>query len=252
MNDGATEPLAILGGLLDGLRAALDEFDIARLEAEVREYVERAVEAAVAAAARTRHDKLATEADAQVRETAAAARALLEELRGSVARAQSILERSRRLRRHAVELSAAALLLRRQSDHLTRRTSGPDHVRLDLRGVRVLVVEGHTGTVPGLSTSLSVLGAEVRAARSAADALDAYLAILPDVLVFDVALAGPRSLGLLRELRDRGVLAPAIAVAAAADADTDRQARAAGFDEVLARSVAPAELAATIAAVLRK
>jgi len=170
MNDGATEPLAILGGLLDGLRAALDEFDIARLEAEVREYVERAVEAAVAAAARTRHDKLATEADAQVRETAAAARALLEELRGSVARAQSILERSRRLRRHAVELSAAALLLRRQSDHLTRRTSGPDHVRLDLRGVRVLVVEGHTGTVPGLSTSLSVLGAEVRAARSAADA----------------------------------------------------------------------------------
>jgi len=72
------------------------------------------------------------------------------------------------------------------------------------------------------------------------------------VLVFDVALAGPRSLGLLHELRDRGVLAPAIAVAAAADADTDRQARAAGFDEVLARSVTPAELAATIAAVLRK
>ncbi|PYQ50529.1 MAG: hypothetical protein DMF78_15440 [Acidobacteria bacterium] len=165
MNDGATEPLAILGGLLDGLRAALDEFDIARLEAEVREYVERAVEAAVAAAARTRHDKLATEADAQVRETAAAARALLEELRGSVARAQSILERSRRLRRHAVELSAAALLLRRQSDHLTRRTSGPDHVRLDLRGVRVLVVEGHTGTVPGLSTSLSVLGTEASSRR---------------------------------------------------------------------------------------
>jgi CheY-like chemotaxis protein len=251
MDDGAT-PLVTLGGLLDGLRAALDESGVARLEAEVREYVERALEAAVAAAARMRHNNLAGEADVQVRETAAAARALLEELRGSVARAHSILERSRRLRRHAVELSAAALLLRRQSDHLTRRTSEGEDVPKDLRGVRVLVVEDHAGMVPGLSTSLSMLGAEVRAAHSVADALDAYLAILPDVLVFDVALAGPRNLALVRELRDRGVLAPAIAVAATADTEIDRQARAAGFDGVLPRSAAPAELAATIAAVLRK
>jgi DNA-binding response OmpR family regulator len=118
--------------------------------------------------------------------------------------------------------------------------------------VRILVVEDQTGTLPGLSTSLSVLGAEVRAAGSVADALDAYLGILPDVLVLDVAVAGPRNLALVRELRDRGVLAPAIAVAAARDAETDREARAAAFDEVLARSAPPAELAATIAAVLRR
>ena len=252
IDDGAAEPLATLGGLLDGLRATLDGSGVTRLETEVREYVERALEAAVAAAARTRHNNLAAEADAQVRETAAAARALLEELRDSVARVQSILERSRRLRRHAVELSAAALLLRRQSDHHSRHASAAEDVRKDLRGVRVLVVEDQTGTLPGLSTSLSVLGAEVRAAGSVADALDAYLAILPDVLVLDVAVAGPRNLALVRELRERGVLAPAIAVAAARDAETDRQARAAGFDEVLARSAQPAELAATIAAVLRR
>jgi CheY-like chemotaxis protein len=250
--DGAKEPLAVLGGLLDDLRTTLDETHAARLDAPVRQYVERALEAAVAAASRARHNNLGAEADGPVGQTAAAARGLLEELRASVARAQSILERSGRLRRHAVELSAAALLLRRQSERLSRRASASTDVPGDLRGVRVLVVESGTEAARGLSASLSALGAEVRAARSVPDALDAYLAILPDVLVCDVAVSGVRGLDLVRELREKGALAPAVAVAMTVDGETCRKARAAGFDEVLASSVAPAQFAATILGVLRK
>ena len=126
---------------------------------------------------------------------------LLDELRASAARAQSILDRSGRLRRHAVDLSAAALVLRRQSERLLPHASAPTDVSGDLRGVRVLVVEGGTEVAKGLSSSLSALGAEVRAARSVPDALDAYLAILPDVLANSVPPAqfAATILGVLRK-----------------------------------------------------
>jgi CheY-like chemotaxis protein len=65
-------------------------------------------------------------------------------------------------------------------------------------------------------------------------------------------VSGARGLDLVRELREKGALAPAVAVAVTADGETCRRARAAGFDDVLANSVPPAQFAATILGVLRK
>jgi CheY-like chemotaxis protein len=248
------EPLETLGGLLDGLRTALDQDEASRLEVPVRLYVERALDAAMAAASRARDNHLEADAAAQLRETAAAARGLLAEIRGSHARAQTIMEGSVRLRERAIELSAAALQLRCRSDRLLR-PQWADTVtgsgRRDLRGLRVLVVCGSGGAGHTLAVALGGLGAAVRTAFSVAGALDAYLAVLPDVLVIDVGGARSGDLEAMRELRERGALAPAIAVVTARDGDAPPRVLP-GVDAVLKTPVDEDRVTATIAAVLRR
>jgi CheY-like chemotaxis protein len=82
-----------------------------------------------------------------------------------------------------------------------------------LRGVRILVVEDDPEALELLGNLLEAFGATTSGASSCGEALDAFDRFVPDVVVSDINLAGPRNgVDLVCELRRRGLQAPVIAV----------------------------------------
>src|SRR5205823_12656382 len=88
--------------------------------------------------------------------------------------------------------------------------------RLDLQGMRVLLVEDDADTRELLSTMLRHFNAKVVAVGSMAEALSALQERKPDVLVSDIHLPGADGYELIRAVRalpiERGGGVPAIAV----------------------------------------
>ena len=111
-----------------------------------------------------------------------------------------------------------------------------------VRGVRILVVDDDPGARSALAEMLGLIGADVRSAASAADALDLFGAFGPDVLVSDISMpdeGGYSLIGRIRALdRDSGGHVPAVAMTALAAAEDRRHALEAGFDAHVAKPVA--------------
>ena len=112
-----------------------------------------------------------------------------------------------------------------------------------LSGVRVLLA-GVDGEGPELESMLSVAGAEVRCAASAADALRAIDRWHPDVLLSDLGNGGQ---SLIRELRSLPAEQGGCLRAAALTAASAGAAIAPGYDAQLAKPVEPVALLATVA-----
>ncbi|MCU0541371.1 MAG: response regulator [Oscillatoriaceae cyanobacterium Prado104] len=120
-------------------------------------------------------------------------------------------------------------------------------VGADLRGIKVLVVDDEVDSREFLVFVLEEYGAKVRAAASAAEAVEAAIEFVPDVLVSDIGMPEEDGYSLMARLRAKQGKFRAIALTAyARDEDRDR-ALAVGFDRHLAKPVTPDGLVEAVA-----
>jgi PAS domain S-box-containing protein len=126
-----------------------------------------------------------------------------------------------------------------------------DGHRLD--GVRVLIVEDDYDTLDMLKFIFVESGAEVIAATTVDEALDALERFGPDALVSDIAMPDRNGYDLIHEVRSReaqrGGKIPAVAVTAYARAEDRMRVLAAGFQMHIAKPIAPDELIAVVASL---
>ena len=118
-----------------------------------------------------------------------------------------------------------------------------------LRGARILVVDDEEDVRSYAMTVFQIVGAEVRAARSAREAKALVETWRPDVVVTDIGMPGEDGYALLRALRESDQL-PVIALTAYAREEDRGRAEEAGFDAFVAKPVDPAVLRRAVADVL--
>jgi chemotaxis methyl-accepting protein methylase/signal transduction histidine kinase/chemotaxis response regulator CheB len=117
---------------------------------------------------------------------------------------------------------------------------GPrDHHRI--KDLRVLIVDDDVATQEALSEVLREMGAEVKVAQSAAEAMTAVVEFHPQLLLCDIAMPGEDGYAFIRRLRARGVdgsgSIPALALTALATDDDHQRSLAAGFQMHLTKPV---------------
>jgi PAS domain S-box-containing protein len=126
---------------------------------------------------------------------------------------------------------------------------------LDLRGIRVLVVDDEPDARETLRQILEHCNAEVETVASAAEAISKLEAWRPDVLLSDIGMPGEDGYELIRRVRelppDRGGRTPAAALTAFARGEDRRRALRAGFQMHLAKPVEIQELATVVASLAR-
>ncbi|MGC2236579.1 MAG: ATP-binding protein [Pyrinomonadaceae bacterium] len=126
----------------------------------------------------------------------------------------------------------------------------------DLNGLRVLMVDDDPDTLEILELMLKEYGAEVRAAASAAAALDTFLEWKPDILVSDLGMPIENGLTLISKIRalspEQGCDVPAAALTAYVREGDKQEAIAAGFQMHISKPVEQKTLAETIAALAKR
>src|SRR5947209_2584427 len=174
----------------------------------------------------------------------------LVELHGGTVEVDSPGEGQGAVFRVSIPLRAAA------TDEPLADRSGPPGERVwDLPGLlkdlRVLVVEDEADTRDLLVLALEQCGAEVSAFASVPEALAAFDAATPDVLVSDIGVPFEDGYSLIRKVRarqaDQGRDVPAVALTAYARTEDRERALEAGFQTHLAKPVDPSELIAAVA-----
>jgi len=116
---------------------------------------------------------------------------------------------------------------------------------VNLRGLRVLVVENDADALSLISGVFVSAQAEVRGVEDVRSALDALDAFRPQLVVSDIGIPGEDGYDLIRHIRARGLDAatlPAIALTAFARAEDREQALRAGYQHHLAKPVDLAQL----------
>ena len=125
--------------------------------------------------------------------------------------------------------------------------------RLNLAGIRVLVVDDEADARTLIKRLLEDRGALVRMAGSVAQALELLTADPPDVLVSDIGMPGQDGFALIRLLRARpavqGGKVPAVALTAYARSEDRLKVILEGFQAHLAKPVEAAELLALVASL---
>ena len=125
----------------------------------------------------------------------------------------------------------------------------PMQTAIRLNGIRVLLVEDQWDSRELMVEILRQAGAEVTAAGSAPEAMDALATAAPDVLVSDIGMPGEDGYALLRRLRGapaRFASIPAIAVSAYAREEDRIRSLSAGFQVHIAKPFEPVELIAAV------
>ena len=117
---------------------------------------------------------------------------------------------------------------------------GPEDV---LPPRRILVVDDNRDAADSLGLLLEVLGAEVRVARDGPEALEAYSAYEPAVVLLDIGMPGMDGYEVARRIRAQspGPRPTIVALTGWGQEEDRREAREAGFDHHL---VKPAEIGA--------
>jgi signal transduction histidine kinase/CheY-like chemotaxis protein len=132
----------------------------------------------------------------------------------------------------------------RQRDHLP-----------DLRGIRVLAVDDDADAREIIAKTFENCRATVLSAASAAEARDLLSANEFDVLLVDIAMPGEDGYTFIRKVRALPSAAkaslPAAALTAYARDDQRQEALAAGFQMHIAKPVEPAQLAWSIASLVK-
>jgi PAS domain S-box-containing protein len=124
---------------------------------------------------------------------------------------------------------------------------------LPLSGIRILLVDDEADMRDFIGFTLRQAGADITLAASATEALESLRQTQPDVLLSDIGmpeLDGYALLQRIRALRPEAESLPVIALTAYASEDNRQQAQAAGFQQHLAKPVAPDALIAAILEVL--
>ncbi|MBW4621154.1 MAG: PAS domain S-box protein [Cyanosarcina radialis HA8281-LM2] len=124
---------------------------------------------------------------------------------------------------------------------------------LDLKGVKILVVDDEADMRELMVTMLETYGAEVSLAASAREALKILVQTQPDTLISDLGMPDVDGYMLMRQIRtlppNRGGQIPAIALTAYAGEIDRQQAIAAGFQQHLPKPVEPEALIRAIGAL---
>src|SRR6185295_1981821 len=124
------------------------------------------------------------------------------------------------------------------------RTDGNGH---PLRGRHILLVEDDVDSRELIAMFLEGCGAVVSSVGSAAEAMAAFRARRPDLVLSDIAMPGQSGYDLIREIRahprESGGSVPAVALTAYAAEEDVKRARGAGFDAHMAKPVAMQDLA---------
>ena len=131
---------------------------------------------------------------------------------------------------------------------------------LELAGLSVMIVDDERDAREVLVAMLELRGAEVIAASSAAEAVEALAhatnVSLPDVLVSDIGMPGEDGFELISKIRamgpEHGGNIPAIALTAYARAEDRRRVLEAGFQRHVAKPVEPSSLAGAVASLARR
>ena len=126
--------------------------------------------------------------------------------------------------------------------------------RLD--GLRVLVVDDEADTRELLKQGLEYCGATVKVVGSAAEAVDALVSFVPDILISDIGMPGVDGYDLIRQIRglpaNKGRRIPAIALTAYTRVEDRLHALRAGYDMHVPKPVELAELVAVAASLARR
>ena len=139
-----------------------------------------------------------------------------------------------------------------QPDRVTARRPGKEP---QLTGVHVLLVEDDVPTREALTMVLQTAEAEVTAVGSTAEALAAYRASAPDLILSDIGLPDADGNELIRQVRtiesDRKAPAtPAVALTALVRRQDRRRSAESGFQQHLAKPVDPDRLLRTLWSLL--
>jgi PAS domain S-box-containing protein len=123
--------------------------------------------------------------------------------------------------------------------------------KLELGGVRILVVDDEPDTLDTVRAVLEQAGAEVRSAGSAGEALVTLDQWRADVLVCDIGMPQEDGYSLIRKVRalapERGGYIPAVALTAYARVEDRLKVLSSGFQMHVPKPVEPAELVAIMA-----
>jgi two-component system CheB/CheR fusion protein len=135
------------------------------------------------------------------------------------------------------------------------KTAGDSGIDAGLSGVRVLLVEDEPATCQAVRAVLENAGAAVTAVPSAADALDAFSAATPDVIVSDIGMSEMDGYELMRRLRaiesQKGSpTTPAVALTAFAREIDRRRAADAGYQRHVAKPPDPQRLITQIRSLI--
>jgi two-component system CheB/CheR fusion protein len=119
-----------------------------------------------------------------------------------------------------------------------------------IKGLRILVVDDDVATRDAISEVLRNMGADVKAAESAEEALTAVAAFHPELLLCDIAMPGEDGYAFIRRLRalgvDGGGSMPALALTALATDDDRQRSLAAGYQMHLTKPVDIDRLSAAV------
>jgi len=122
-----------------------------------------------------------------------------------------------------------------------------------INDLRVLVVDDDLATQEAISEVLREMGAEVKVAHSAAEAMTAVVEFHPQLLLCDIAMPGEDGYAFIRRLRALGVdgsgSIPALAMTALATDDDRQRSLAAGFQMHLTKPVDITRLSETVIAL---
>ena len=134
------------------------------------------------------------------------------------------------------------------------RSVAMEFKRIDLSGVKVLVVDDQDDARELIKRVLQECGARVVTAAAASEALAAVEAERPDVLLSDIGMPDVDGYELLKRVRAlgtaRGGRLPAIALTAFARSEDRTRALHAGFLVHVSKPIEPSELVATVASVV--
>ena len=126
---------------------------------------------------------------------------------------------------------------------------------VDLRGLKVLIVDDDVEARDLVATALRRAGAHVRTAANATEALADVTEHPPAVIVSDLEMPGEDGFALIRRLRalapEHGGDIPAAALTAHARPEEIQRALEAGFQRHLAKPTAPDEIARAVAALVK-
>jgi CheY-like chemotaxis protein len=121
-----------------------------------------------------------------------------------------------------------------------------DLPNVDLSDQSILVVDDDETTRDLMMALLSQCGATVRAVGNARDALQEFDADIPALVLADIGMPEEDGLSMIRRIRQRtparGGLVRAVAISAYARPEDRQAARAAGYDDFLAKPAMPGDI----------
>ena len=131
-----------------------------------------------------------------------------------------------------------------------------DVTSVDLKDVRILVVEDELDALDLITIDLKAHGAKVRGASSAAEALDALRAEQFDLMISDIGMADTDGYNLIKQVRrqegPQGEHIPAIALTAYARTQDRIRALTAGYNTHVAKPVEIKELVTVVKCLIGK